>query len=81
MSFTRRSRGTPPMACAIRLRMDAFARVAAFSGGVRSPPGGVLGWDERDPLAPRALDPHLVRETPAPGAGRAVQRRPASLPT
>jgi hypothetical protein len=45
VSLTIRERFTPPIACSIRMRMDEMARLAAFSGGVSSPPGGVvLGW-------------------------------------
>ena len=45
LSFTIRSRLTPPMACSIRILMEEIRRFVAFSGGVSSPPGGVfLGW-------------------------------------
>jgi hypothetical protein len=45
LSFTIRSRFTPPLACSLRMRMAESRRVVACSGGVRSSPRGCfVGW-------------------------------------
>ena len=64
LSFTILSRFPPPIACSIRMLMEAIRRFIACAGGVRSPPGGFFfGLDDRDIWSAEALEALLLIQT------------------
>ena len=76
VSFTIRSRVTPPMACAMRMRREENPPRGLVLRGREFPATWcVLGWKDRDPMEEDALEALLLIETTAGGSGLARQLR------